>query len=49
MTRVQLFINGGEQAMTAAIYTPQEASRISFLAEGEVEMDIIKYELASET
>lgn len=42
---IEVFINGGEQAMTAAIYTPQEADQISFFTDGEVEMDIVKYEL----
>ena len=42
---VEVFVNGGEQAMSATIYTRQEADGISFLADGDVWMDIVKYDL----
>lgn len=41
----EIFINDGEQVMTAIIYTGQDADGISFLAEGNVRMDIVKYDL----
>lgn len=43
---VEIFVNDGEQAMTATIYTEQKADGISFMADGAVRMDITKYELA---
>lgn len=42
---VEIFINGGEQTMTATMYTELEADRISFFAEGTVKMDIVKFDL----
>lgn len=39
---VEVFINGGEQAMTAAIFTPQAADGISFFADGKAKMDVRK-------
>lgn len=42
---VELFINGGEQVMSACLYTPQEADGISFEAEGSGWMDVEKYEI----
>ncbi len=41
----EIFINDGEQVMTAVIQTVQEADGISFFADGEVKMDIVKYAL----
>ncbi len=41
----EVFVNDGEQAMTATIYTEQEADGISFSADGTVRMDIVKYDL----
>ena len=41
----EIFVNDGEQVMTATIYTEQEADGISFSADGAVRMNIIKYEL----
>ena len=40
-----IFVNDGEQVMTATIYTEQEADGISFSADGAVRMNITKYEL----
>lgn len=42
---VELFVNGGEQVMSACLYTPQEADGISFRAEGTGWFDVEKYEL----
>lgn len=41
----EVFINDGEQVMTAVIYTDQDAKGISFVADGKVKMDIVKYDL----
>ena len=42
---VEAFINGGEQVMTATMYTEQDADGISFFADGNVSMDVEKYDL----
>jgi len=42
---VEVFVNEGEYVLTAAIYTDQGAEGISFFADGNVEMDVIKYDL----
>lgn len=42
---VEVFVNDGEQVMTAIIYTKQEADGISFFADGRATMDIVKYDL----
>ena len=42
---VEVFVNGGEQAASAVIYTPQEADAISFDAEGSVLVDVEKYDI----
>ena len=42
---VEVFVNDGEQAASAVIYTPQEADAITFEAGGSVLMDVEKYEL----
>ncbi|MDO4620314.1 MAG: glycoside hydrolase family 32 protein [Lachnospiraceae bacterium] len=41
----EIFINDGEQVMTATLYTPQNADRISFVCDGEAEIDVVKYSL----
>ena len=41
----EIFVNDGEQVVTATIYTDQEADGISFSADGAVRMDITKYDL----
>lgn len=43
---VEVFVNDGEQVLSATMYTDQDADRISFLADGEVRMDVVKYDLA---
>ena len=42
---VEVFINDGEQVMSASIYTEQAARGISFFADGKVKMDVVKYDL----
>ncbi|WP_287714582.1 glycoside hydrolase family 32 protein [Blautia sp.] len=42
---VEVFINDGEQVMTATLYTDMAADGISFFADGKVDMDIVKYDL----
>ncbi len=42
---VEVFVNDGEQVLTATMYTDQSAEGISFFADGEVTMDIVKYDL----
>ena len=41
----EVFVNDGEQVMTITFYTDQTAREISFQAEGNVTMDLVKYEL----
>ena len=42
---LELFVNDGEQAATFVLHTPVSADVISFEAEGEVLMDVEKYDL----
>ena len=42
---VEVFVNDGEQALTATLYTEQAADGISFYADGAVRMDLVKYDL----
>ncbi len=42
---VEVFVNDGEHVLTATIYTEQEADGVSFFADGNVKMDIVKYDL----
>ena len=42
---VEVFVNGGEQAASAVIYTRQEADAITFEAGGSALMDVEKYDL----
>ena len=39
----EVFVNDGEQVLSATIYTKQEADGILFLADGDVRMDVVKY------
>lgn len=41
----EVFINDGEQVMSAVFYTDLKADGISFLADGKVKMDVVKYDL----
>ena len=43
---VEVFVNDGEYALTATMYTDLAAKGISFFADGEVTMDVVKYELS---
>lgn len=45
---VEVFVNDGEQTMTATFMTDVAANGISFFADGQVEMDIVKYDLFAE-
>lgn len=42
----EVFVNDGEQTMTAVIDTDQAADGVSFFADGSVSMDAVKYDLA---
>ncbi|MDE7222910.1 MAG: GH32 C-terminal domain-containing protein, partial [Acetatifactor sp.] len=42
---VEVFVNDGEQVLSAVLYTDQEADGISFIADGTVNMSVVKYEL----
>ena len=42
---VEIFVNDGEQVLSAILYTEQEADGISFFANGNVHMDVVKYDL----
>ena len=42
---VEAFINDGEQVMSAVLYTDQSADGISFIADGTVHLDVVKYDL----
>ena len=41
----EVFVNNGEHVLTATLYTDPGAEGISFFAEGEVTMDVVKYAL----
>ena len=42
---VEIFVNGGEQALSATMYTDQAADGFKFFAYGKVSMDVEKYDL----
>ena len=42
---LELFVNDGEQAASFVIYTPVEASAISFVTDGTAMIDVEKYDL----
>lgn len=42
---VEVFVNDGEQVMTATIDTPQDAKEISFFANGKAVIDVVKYDI----
>lgn len=44
----EIFVNGGEQVLTVTMYTDLAAEGISFFADGQVSMDITKYDLLRE-
>lgn len=41
----EVFVNDGEQVVTATMYTEQTADGISFFADGSVKIDVVKYDL----
>ncbi len=41
----EVFVNDGEQVLSAVIYTDQLADGISFFADGKARMDVVKYDL----
>ena len=43
-----VFVNDGEQVITATLYTDQAADGISFLADGCVNMNVVKYDLSGD-
>ena len=45
---MEVFVNDGEQVLSATIYTEQTAEGISFFADGIVNMDVVKYDLLCE-
>ena len=45
---LELFVNDGESAASFVLYTPAEASAISFTSEGAVLVDVEKYDLEME-
>lgn len=42
----EVFVNDGEQVMSMTLYTDQSADDIYFIGEGNVEMDLVKYDLS---
>ena len=42
---VEVFVNDGRQTMSATIFTEQGADGISFVADGKVKLDVVKYDL----
>lgn len=45
---VEVFVNDGEQVMSATMYTDQSADGITFFADGDVMIDVVKYSLRTE-
>ena len=43
---VEVFVNDGEQVLSATMYTDQDADRVSFFADGTAKIDVVKYDLA---
>ena len=41
----EVFVNDGEQVLTLTFYTDLSANGISFFADGEAVMDVLKYDL----
>ncbi len=44
---VEVFVNDGEQVLTATLYTDIAADRISFVADGSVKVKVTKYDLGA--
>lgn len=45
---VEIFVNNGEQTLTATMYTVQSADNFKFFANGAISMDVEKYDLDAE-
>lgn len=45
---VEVFVNDGEQVLSATVYTEQKADGISFVADGAARIDVVKYDLVTE-
>ena len=45
---VEVFVNDGEQVLSATMYTEQAAEGISFYADGTANMDVVKYDLTAD-
>ena len=45
---VEIFVNDGEQAMTSLIYTPVNATKMTFTSDGKAYVDVKKYEIEVE-
>ena len=45
---LELFVNDGEQAASFVLYTPPEATAVSFSSDGSVLVDVGKYDLLME-
>ena len=41
----EVFVNDGEQVLSMTMYTTQEADGISFFADGDANIDVVKYDL----
>ena len=41
----EVFVNDGTYVLSSTIYTDDEADGISFFADGDVTIDVIKYDL----
>ena len=42
---MEVFVNDGEQVLSATMYTDQAADGISFFADGTAKIDVVKYDL----
>lgn len=42
---VEIFVNDGEQVLSATIYTDLSANNISFFSDGIITMDVVKYDI----
>lgn len=45
---VEVFVNDGEYALSATLYTDSAVDGISFFADGQVKMDVVKYDLLTD-
>ena len=46
---MEVFVNGGEYVLTATIFTDLRADDIEFLADGDIRMHVVKYDIVSES